>query len=94
MRGTSRRGGIGRGLPAAAAALEAGVGRKSGDDDDDDGNVDVEIEGNDIECAAGVDTPVRPLPARAASQGEGGFGLTRDSIFKKRRSEGKSSLSK
>ena len=69
-RGTSSRGGIGRGLPAAAAAIEAGVGRKSCDDDDDDGD---EI----IECAAaGVETPATPLPARAASKGEGGLGLT------------------
>ena len=57
--------------------MEAGVGRKSVDDDDDDGEVDKEIE-----CAGVLDTPPATLlPARAASQGEGGLGLTRGSIF-------------
>ena len=80
-RGTRRRGGIGRGLPAAAAAMDAGVGSKS----DDDGEVD---DDNEIECA-GVETPATLLPARAASQGEGGLGLTRGSIFLFAKSKGR-----
>lgn len=64
--------------------MEAGVGSKSADDDDDDDEVDDEVDvdkGDDeIECA-GVETPATLLPARAASQGEGGLGLTRGSIF-------------
>ena len=78
-RGTSRRGGIGRGLPAAAAAMEAGVGSKSADDDD--GKVDVDKGDDEIECAGVLETPATLLPARAASQGEGGLGLTRGSIL-------------
>lgn len=77
--GTSKRGGIGRGLPAAAAALEAGVGRKcdGAEDDNDDG------EEFGLDCA-GAETPTAPLPAaRAESQGEGGFGFTRGSIWRK-----------
>ena len=59
--------------------MEAGVGSKSADDDD--GKVDVDKGDDEIECAGVLETPATLLPARAASQGEGGLGLTRGSIL-------------